>query len=176
MRKMIRCVKGLTLLMTILAAVIFTVATNFGQERGFKEVTPREASKILSQSGDALLIDVRSRSEYEFVGHPPMAFNLPLMFWNPGSYSFKSNPNFKKELGERVSRDKTLLFMCRSGGRSEKAAQIAVSLGFKKVFNIIEGFEGEKDSEGHRTVNGWKNAGLPYTFKVNDKLKYQGPE
>jgi len=135
-----------------------------------------EANKILSQSGDAVLIDVRSQSEYEFVGHPPMAFNLPLMFWDPESYSFKPNPNFKKDLGERVSKDKTVFFMCRSGGRSAKAAQIALSLGFKRVFNVIEGFEGEKDSDGHRTVNGWKNAGLPYTFKVIDKLRYQGPK
>ncbi len=161
-----------TLLLLIPVLVILTGSMVFGGEE-YEDLTPAEAHNFLQQNENAVLVDVRSQAEYAFVGHPPGAYNLPLKFWDSESYSFKPNPNFKEVLGAAFTRDVPVIFMCQSGGRSAKAAQEAVSLGFTEVYNVMEGFEGETDSEGHRSVTGWKNANLPYTYDIVEKLKYQ---
>jgi rhodanese-related sulfurtransferase len=165
-------IEGILLVMLIASVPLFSV-TAIGEGGTVKDLAPKEAFQYLSEHSGAVLVDVRSRAEYEFVGHPPMAYNIPLLFWNPQRYRFEPNQHFTKDLESRFGKDVPIFFMCRSGGRSAKAAEEAASVGYKQVFNVAEGFEGSKDGEGHRAVNGWKNAGLPYTYRVSDKLNYR---
>ncbi|HWV62824.1 MAG TPA: rhodanese-like domain-containing protein, partial [Oxalicibacterium sp.] len=82
--------------------------------------------------------------------------------WNlyPGG---TPNPEFLSQLGQTAGKEDTVLFLCRSGVRSRHAAKLATENGYANCFDILEGFEGEKDGEGHRkTVNGWCKAGLPW--------------
>lgn len=121
---------------------------------------PAEAFELLDLDPAAKLVDVRTRAEWEWVGRPPGA---ELIEWNrwPGG---ARNPEFEHALLARVP-DKTapVLFLCRSGGRSHHAAAAAAQLGYALAFNILEGFEGDKDERGHRgTIGGWKVAGLPW--------------
>jgi rhodanese-related sulfurtransferase len=123
-------------------------------------LTPAEAFQLLEADPASTLVDVRTRAEWEWVGRPPGA---ELIEWNrwPGG---TRNADFQHELLAKVP-DKTapVLFLCRSGGRSHHAATLAAQLGFALAFNIVEGFEGDKDAHGHRgTVGGWKVAGLPW--------------
>jgi rhodanese-related sulfurtransferase len=73
------------------------------------------------------------------------------------------NPDFADQLRQVADQDDVLLFLCRSGVRSRHAARVATELGYPNAFDILEGFEGERDQEGHRkTVGGWCKAGLPW--------------
>jgi rhodanese-related sulfurtransferase len=76
----------------------------------------------------------------------------------------KPNPQFLEQLKEAAGPDEVLLFLCRSGVRSKHAAKLATENGYRNCFDIVEGFEGNKDAAGHRkTVEGWCKAGLPWT-------------
>ncbi|APV52437.1 rhodanese [Betaproteobacteria bacterium GR16-43] len=120
-------------------------------------VTPAEAWR-LQQEGAAQIVDVRTRPEAEFVGRPP---ETPLIEWN--RYGIGQNPDFLHELARHFGPDDKILFLCRSAARSHHAAAAATQAGFKHAFNILEGFEGPHDEEGHRnTVSGWRKAGLPW--------------
>jgi len=136
-----------------------------------KNVSSKEAFEMVRQS-ETFLIDVRSVAEYVFIGHPEMAYNIPLMFWNEARADMESNPVFTQDLQDRFRKSARLIFICRSGGRSAKAARMAQKAGFGEVFNIEKGFEGDQNSDGYRTVNGWKNSGLPYTYALQSKLSY----
>jgi len=136
-----------------------------------KNISSEEAFEMLKQP-DTYLIDVRSVAEYVFVGHPKMAYSLPLMFWNEAGANMESNSEFVWDLQNRFQKSDRLIFICRSGGRSAKAARMAQKSGFAETLNVEKGFEGDKDSDGHRTVNGWKNSGLPYTYALKRKLRY----
>ncbi|MNT71831.1 molybdopterin biosynthesis protein MoeB [compost metagenome] len=73
------------------------------------------------------------------------------------------NAAFVSQLQQQVGKDKTVLFICRSGARSDAAARLAAEAGYAEVYNILEGFEGDRDAEQHRgRVNGWKAHGLPW--------------
>ncbi len=123
-------------------------------------VTPAEAHAILEQEPQGRLVDVRTRAELEWVGRPPNAVFIEWNVWPGGA----RNPAFEQELLTRVpDKGAPVLFLCRSGGRSHHAALAARGLGYAQAFNILEGFEGDKDARGHRgTVGGWKVAGLPW--------------
>lgn len=122
-------------------------------------VTPREAWQILQQAPGARLVDVRTRAEWDWVGRVAGSVEIE---WNqyPGG---ARNPNFLDELRRQVPADSPVLFLCRSGARSDGAARLAREAGYSQCFNILEGFEGDKDSDGHRgRIGGWKAAGLPW--------------
>jgi rhodanese-related sulfurtransferase len=121
------------------------------------------------------LIDVRSIAEYVFIGHPEMAYNIPLMFWSEKQQKLILNENFLTNIESRFKRDDILIFICRSGGRSLKTATMAKQSGFINVFSVKEGFEGQKDKKGYRSINGWKNSELPYTYQVKKELRYRNP-
>ncbi|MFN0163424.1 MAG: rhodanese-like domain-containing protein [Burkholderiales bacterium] len=128
-------------------------------------VTPAEAS-ALSTAGEADIVDVRSRYEWEFVGH---ADDSLLIEWRcyqaDGQTSIKSviNPDFLAQLGRAFARDQPILFLCRSAVRSHHAAAAAAEAGYTKAYNILEGFEGDKDDQGRRgTRGGWRMRGLPW--------------
>ena len=126
----------------------------------FGAVTPEEASTLLTSVPGARLIDVRTRPEWDYVGHIPESI---LIEWNtyPGG---ARNAAFLEQL-RAVAKDPEapLLFLCRSGHRSDGAARAAAAAGYRKAFNVLEGFEGAKDNAGHRgTLGGWRKAGLPW--------------
>lgn len=123
-------------------------------------LTPAEAWAILQSNPASRLIDVRTRAEWEWVGRPSEAVFIEWNAWPERT----RNPAFAQELLERVpDKSAPVLFLCRSGVRSHHAALLARELGYALAFNILEGFEGDKDAHGHRgTVGGWKITGLPW--------------
>ena len=123
-------------------------------------VTPIEAFNLLQQDPSILLIDVRSLAELELVGKVPQSTHIEWAFY-PGMVP---NPAFVEQLAQNVDKSLTVIFMCRTGGRSHNAAAVAQQLGYANVLNMLEGFEGEANHLKQRTlINGWKHAGLPWS-------------
>ena len=120
---------------------------------------PDEAYEILNSAPGAKLVDVRSRAELDWVGRIAGAVEIEWLTY-PG---MKANANFNAELQQQVDKEALVLFICRSGGRSHSAAVAATQAGFRDCYNVLEGFEGDKDESGHRNVKqGWRVAGLPW--------------
>ncbi len=138
-----------------------------------KGINSKEAYKmVMGNSSDTFIVDVRTKAEYEFVGHPDLpngSPNIPLYFYP----TWTLNNDFVKKVEERYRRDAVIITICRSGKRAEVAARILLEAGFKNVLYVTDSFEGSKDKNGYRTVNGWKVNGLPYTYKLNDDLIYK---
>ncbi|OGD20462.1 MAG: hypothetical protein A2W03_01975 [Candidatus Aminicenantes bacterium RBG_16_63_16] len=134
------------------------------------EVNSREAYEMITKNPAFRLVDVRSIAEYYFVGHPEMAANVPLTFWDEKAQTLVRNERFMDDLKARYKPQETLVFICRSGGRSRQAAKLAREAGYSSVYSVKEGFEGEKDARGYRTAGGWKNSGLPYTYELKKDL------
>ena len=123
-------------------------------------MTPKEAFEVLHKNSNAQLVDVRSQAELDLVGRVPDAVNIEWAFY-PGMIA---NPDFAQQLANQVDKNKTIIFMCRTGGRSHNAAAVAASLGYAQAYNMLEGFEGEANALQQRTtLNGWKHADLPWT-------------
>lgn len=130
------------------------------------------------------IIDVRTPEEYVFVGHPAMAWNVPLKFlsyeWDAKRKKsvMKLNSDFVAQVKEIVKPADTILVTCRSGQRSGSAVDLLAEAGFKNVYTVIDGVEGDKvkDPEnvfhGKRMKNGWKNSGLPWTYDLDSKLMH----
>ena len=126
-------------------------------------VAPQEAH-ALHQSGAAVMVDVRTDAERDWVGMVPGAFALSWKHW-PGMVP---NANFDAAVQQIAAAHpgKKLLFLCRSGVRSVAAAQRAAELGLPECYNILEGFEGDLDANQHRgAVSGWRFHGLPWVQK-----------
>jgi rhodanese-related sulfurtransferase len=126
-------------------------------------VTPKEAFALVQASPRVKLVDVRTNAERDWVGRVaiPDAQHGAVQ-WNtwPGG---AQNPDFAQQLAQVAGKDEVVLFLCRSGVRSRHAAKLATEQGYALAFDILEGFEGDKDGEGHRkTVGGWCKAGLPW--------------
>ena len=118
---------------------------------------PAEAHKLM-QTG-AKLVDVRTKPEVLYVGKVPGSLTVEWQTY-PGN---RENPEFLAELAASVPKDEPVMFMCRSGARSHAAAEAAMRAGWKGAYNVLEGFEGDKDAAQHRnTVGGWRKAGLPW--------------
>jgi len=123
------------------------------------ELTPREAFDLLRLAPGAKIVDVRTRAEWDWVGRVPEAVEIE---WNqyPGGVR---NPNFLAELKRQIDTEALVMFLCRSGVRSIGAATAASAAGYTNCYNILEGFEGDKDANGHRgNIGGWRKAGLPW--------------
>lgn len=117
----------------------------------------------LVRRGDALLVDVRSAEERKFVGHVPDSLHVA---WATGT-SLTRNPRFVRELEAKLAphggKDAVVLLLCRSGKRSVLAAEAAAAAGFRQVFNVLEGFEGEIDGQLQRgRADGWRYHALPW--------------
>lgn len=122
-------------------------------------LTPQEAWEVLQLAPGARLVDVRTRAEWDWVGRVPGAVEIE---WNqyPGGLR---NPDFLAELQRQVAPEAVVMFLCRSGVRSDGAAQLASANGYADCYNILEGFEGDKDANGQRNrIGGWRHAGLPW--------------
>ncbi len=130
------------------------------------DVTPKQAWEMLSAEPGALLIDVRTQAEFNYVGVTdlsPLAKQAHGIPWKtfPG---MTDNPDFADCVSVVADqKDQALLFICRSGVRSIAAAQHMTARGYTRCYNVLGGFEGDKDDNDHRgTVNGWKVDGLPW--------------
>jgi rhodanese-related sulfurtransferase len=120
-------------------------------------VLPAEAHALMQKG--AKLIDVRTVAERHFVGAVPGSEAIEWSNFPQG----QRNPTFLEQLEEAARKDDTVLFLCRSGARSHHAAIVATEAGWQDCYNVLEGFEGDKDPAGHRgTLNGWRKAGLPW--------------
>ncbi len=130
------------------------------------DVSPSTAWKILGDSKDAVLIDVRTRAEWNYVGLPDLASvgkKPALLEWQVFP-SMQPNPDFVTSLsGAVASKDAPMLFLCRSGARSAAAAKAMTAAGYSSCFNVADGFEGPLDAQAKRgAAAGWKAAGLPW--------------
>lgn len=122
-------------------------------------LTPAEAAQLMREHAQAVLVDVRSKAEWDFVGRVPGAVEIEWKSY-PG---MMPNARFVDELTARVPKDAVAMFLCRSGGRSHDTAAVAARAGYGAAFNVLEGFEGDRDASGHRnSVGGWRAAGLPW--------------
>ena len=120
---------------------------------------PAEAYALMKALPGARLVDVRTRPEWDFVGKVPGSLMIE---WQSYPNSLL-NPSFLDDLAARVGKDDVLMFLCRSGARSHAAASAASSKGYSKSYNVLQGFEGDKDANGHRaSVGGWQFSGLPW--------------
>ncbi|HET7398688.1 MAG TPA: rhodanese-like domain-containing protein [Intrasporangium sp.] len=128
-------------------------------------MTPVQAWEALRGDPRAVLVDVRTRAEWAYVGLPdlrPLDKDLVTIEWQTFPEG-RVNADFARQLEEAgVGRDQPVYFLCRSGVRSVAAAQLATQAGWTRSHNVLDGFEGPHDAEQHRTVSGWKVAGLPW--------------
>jgi rhodanese-related sulfurtransferase len=131
------------------------------------ELHPKQAWEILRQRPDAVLLDVRSRVEFDYVGHPVGSVHVP---WQEFP-DWRADPEFVAKVAHSLKtlrpdsapEEVPLLALCRSGKRSAAAAQALAQSGYRHVYNIMEGFEGDRDADRHRgTINGWRFHGLPW--------------
>ncbi len=139
--------------------------------RGYlADATPEETWEALSKEADAVLVDVRTAAEWNYVGLPDVSkTDAPLLRVEWQSFpSGITNAAFVETLSDVLggagrSHDAPLYFICRSGARSASAAAAMTAAGYSRCYNVAGGFEGGRDAKGHRgTVEGWKAAGLPW--------------
>jgi rhodanese-related sulfurtransferase len=147
-------------------------------------VTAREAYERWRSAPDELrIVDVRTPEEFLFVGHPTMAWKIPVASqsyeWDAGKGSFPMRmlPDFVARVRSVAGQDDTLLVMCRSGGRSAIAVNLLAQAGFRNAVQILDGMEGDPVTDpdsvfaGQRLKNGWKNSGCPWTYRLTpDRL------
>lgn len=126
------------------------------------EVTPKQAYERLKTNPNAVLIDVRTAPEWAFVGVPAVD-RLLRISWQEFP-QMQVNQSFVETVEKAgVPKDAEILLICRSGARSAAAAHALTQAGFTNAWNVSEGFEGDRNPEGHRgTVGGWKAHGLPW--------------
>ena len=120
---------------------------------------PQEAHELLTRAPGTKLIDVRTRAEWNYVGRIPGAVEIEWQTYPEG----RPNPAFLAELEAQVSKEALVMFICRSGARSHSAAEAAAAAGYTQCYNVLEGFQGDRDADKHRdSVGGWRAAGLPW--------------
>ena len=121
-------------------------------------LTPAEAHAMMRAG--AKLVDVRTQAELYWVGRVPGSVYVEWNSYPGGAF----NPDFLAQLGEVARKDEPVMFLCRSANRSHHAAMLATRAGYAECYNVLEGFEGDRDAQGHRNAaNGWRKAGLPWT-------------
>jgi rhodanese-related sulfurtransferase len=136
------------------------------------DITPEEAWKLLSDNPEAVLVDCRTDAEWRFVGVADITdLGRDVVYVQWSGVNGKRNEQFVDELieagvtpgeGPHASRGRPVVFLCRSGNRSVGAAEAATAAGIAPSFNVLDGFEGHLDDEGHRGGSGWRAVGLPW--------------
>ncbi len=121
---------------------------------------PEEAYHLMCEAPGAKLVDVRSQAEWELTGTIPGSLQIEWQTY-PG---WRPNPFFSTALTQQADPQWLLMFICRSGTRSHHAAAAASQEGYPECYNVLHGFEGDRDKASSRRgkVNGWKAAGLPW--------------
>ncbi|WP_028455549.1 rhodanese-like domain-containing protein [Chitinilyticum litopenaei] len=147
------------------ANVILQRARQRGEQLGTAysgAVTPVEAHALAQALPSVRIVDVRSSAEWQWVGIVPGAELIEWRRWDP-QHGMQPNADFLTQLKTRVDPENIVLFLCRSGARSHDAAALAAANGYSEAYNILEGFEGDKDAAQHRGAhNGWQASGLPW--------------
>jgi len=139
----------------ILARAAIRAAEEGVAFRGF--LTPAEAWTLF-RNGEIELVDTRTLAERDLIGYVPGSVHIE---WY--DYPAKQrNEHFLDQLRARVEEDRSVAFICRSGVRSKHAATLAAGNGFEAAFDVLHGFEGDKNALGQRVVNGWRVDGLPW--------------
>lgn len=126
-----------------------------------EHLLPKETADFLRKEPDALFIDCRSDSEFFFVGHAVGSVHVA---WYDGP-DWELNPHFVGEVRRLAghSTQRPVILICRSGKRSVEAGEALEAAGFKRVYNVLHGFEGDLDENHHRgSRNGWRFEGLPW--------------
>jgi rhodanese-related sulfurtransferase len=129
------------------------------------DITPEEAWKLLADDPDAVLVDCRTEAEWRFVGVPDVSSlqrDVVYVEWNRTDGTH--NSGFVEDLKSAgvAAAERPVVFLCRSGNRSIGAAEAATEAGIAPSYNVLDGFEGNLDSDGHRGGTGWKAIGLPW--------------
>jgi len=134
-----------------------------------------------------LFLDVRTRAEAQFMGMPEgvdalvpyVEFQEFMTDWDEARGFYKLEPfnDFVPEVERRLkqkglTKSDPIVLMCRSGERSSRAADLLADSGYTRVYTVVYGFEGELSDKGRRNVNGWKNAGLPWSYELDRKKMY----
>ncbi|MCV6590982.1 MAG: rhodanese-like domain-containing protein [Marinobacterium sp.] len=153
--------------------------------------TAREAWQMLQGDRNAILVDVRDPIEIKFTGfatetdiHVPWMLSAPEKWVEKRqSWGMKKNPDFAQQLQEKLDdlkagKNSTIIIMCRSGStRSAPAVNLLAEKGYTNVWTVVDGFEGGKlkqgESKGVRARNGWRNSGLPWSYKVNPAVAWR---
>ncbi len=154
-------------------------------------LTATEAWQMLQQNKNALLVDVRDSVEIKFTGFATATqIHVPWMLANPSAWSDKTsswamvkNPDFGSQLMAKLKsldakQNTPIVIMCRSGStRSAPAVNLLASQGYSNVWTVVDGFEGGKlkqgDSKGVRAASGWRNSGLPWSYKIDASVAWQ---
>ena len=154
--------------------------------------TAQDAYDMVKEAPERVLfIDVRTPAELQFIGMPTLVdANIPVLLpasppqWDEVNSTFRLSPNPKFVEGvdarlarKGLSRDATVILICQGGVRAARAANLLTQAGYAKVYTTIDGFEGDPAADGphkgERIVNGWRNAGLPWTNRL-DRAKMYG--
>lgn len=133
-----------------------------------QSLTPQQAWEIMQTDPRAVLVDIRSTMEYLFVGHPKGSVHIAWI----DEPDWDINPHFVTDIRKLMLGGKTctidegcapVILICRSGKRSLEAGKALIEAGFKQIYHIDEGFEGELDDDHHRsTSGGWRYHQLPW--------------
>ena len=129
------------------------------------DISPLEAWDLLREHDDAVLVDVRTDAEWRYVGVPDTSgLGRPTVLVEWVSYpSGARNDKFLDQLTQAgVTGAGPVIFLCRSGQRSIAAAEAATAAGIEPSYNVLDGFEGSLDEDGHRGATGWRALGLPW--------------
>ena len=184
----------------VVALVFAGVSIGYGQEP--RRILSVEAFDMLNTVPDTYLVDVRSQAEYQFVGHPFKAYNYPYLFFTTAftkddekpSYQLAKNKVFLEQISKVFKKTDNLLLLDRDGSRSAQAAKDLLGAGYKNVFDVNDGFEGNEfpafDDPNkhkyyrqlakrnniygfeHRRHSGWQFWGLPWTYEMDPKYVY----
>ncbi|MEP6607771.1 MAG: rhodanese-like domain-containing protein [Burkholderiaceae bacterium] len=151
-------------------------------------LSPKQAQQFVrAQKGKVLFVDVRTRAEAQFLGMatpvdaliPYVEFQDFMTDWDETRNFYRLEPfsDFVPEVGRRLqakglTQDDPVVLICRSGERSSRAADLLANSGYSRVYTVVYGFEGELSDAGRRNLNGWKNAGLPWSYELDRKKMY----
>jgi rhodanese-related sulfurtransferase len=149
---------------------------------------PKQAHQFVrAQKGKVLFVDVRTRAEAQFLGMadgvdaliPYVEFQEFMTDWDDrrGFYKLEPFNDFVPEMERRLkqkglTKQDPVVLMCRSGERSSRAADLLADSGYKRVYTVVYGFEGELSDKGRRNVNGWKVSGLPWSYELDKSKMY----
>jgi rhodanese-related sulfurtransferase len=177
--------RGLSFISTILTLFLFAsqcvAETPAPQDKrkhtaSGKYVTSRQAYEMWKADPDRIkVLDCRTREEYLSLGHPTMAYSIPTHL-RTGGGALRDNPEFEARVRQRFAPGDVILVICRAGYRSAEAVNRLSKTGFRNVYNVVDGFEGDgnyaatRSADGMRTASGWKNSGAPWTYDVDPDL------
>ena len=125
-----------------------------------RQTTPVEAAATLRDNPEAIYLDVRSEPEFD-AGHPAGAYNVPLLYLDEAKGSPEPNGDFERVVVSAFGKHAKIIVGCQSGGRSQRAAETLLALGFRDVSNMQGGFGGARDSAGRTCIPGWQELHLP---------------